>query len=60
MFLALCRELEEEHGAGAGDREIADLVDHHRRGEVERAEGNLCAEELRGGRDGLALLQEMA
>ncbi len=37
VFVAPGHQLEEEHGAGLGDREVADLVDHHQRGEDERA-----------------------
>src|SRR6478609_5544186 len=38
MLVASGEELEEEHGAGAGDRQIPDLVDDHQAGEDERAE----------------------
>ena len=35
-FIAPGHDLEEQHGPGPGDREVADLVDDHQRGEAER------------------------
>ena len=38
VLVAPGHELKEEHGAGAADRQIADLVDDEERGEDERLE----------------------